>query len=90
MCNYYNLIRNRDLSELVGIVPLRHAYLSLSEVTTRGTTGWDKLAAAVFDEWMTDCIRIHGPTVLAGVAGIRPLTQVYRAGIDVMRGPLDQ
>mmetsp|Transcript_10364 Transcript_10364/g.31195 ORF Transcript_10364/g.31195 Transcript_10364/m.31195 type:complete len:1780 (-) Transcript_10364:95-5434(-) len=86
--NYYNLIRKGDLSELVGIVPLRHAYVSLSGVTTRGTTGWDKLSKAVFDEWMTDCIRIHGPTVLSGVAGIRPLTRVAQATFDIVREPV--
>lgn len=88
--NYYNLIRKGDLSELVGIVPLRHAYVSLSEVTTRGTTGWDKLGQAVCDEWMTDCVRIHGPTVLAGVAGIRPLTQVAKATMEIVKGPVNQ
>lgn len=89
-CDYSKLFFGGDLSELAGVIPLRHAMLRLSEVSVRGVSGVDALITSVWNEWMRDCIRIHGPAVLAGVAGMRPLTSMMSATAGMVREPLNQ
>lgn len=69
---------------------LKNACISLSGVTLRGASGFNKLAVCLWDEWFRDCIRIHGPAVLASVGGIRPLVEVVKANFEIVTGPIEQ
>jgi autophagy-related protein 2 len=80
-------LRDGDFLELLNLVPWGGVDLALKPLRFNGLVGWDGLAAAAAQEWMSHVGRTQAHKFLTGVAPIRSVVRVGGAVAALLAGP---
>eukprot|EP00775_Hariotina_reticulata_P009269 gene9269-9434_t len=80
-------LRDGDFLELLNLVPWGGVDLALKPLRFNGLVGWDGLAAAAAQEWMSHIGRTQAHKFLTGVAPIRSVVKVGGAVAALLAGP---
>ncbi|KAF2276964.1 uncharacterized protein EI97DRAFT_375734 [Westerdykella ornata] len=84
----YGGLRSGHTTEFMNFLILEGADVLLRHVIVYGITSLDKLHKTLNDIWMPDVKRNQLPTVLAGVAAVRPLVNVGSGVRDLVVVPM--
>ncbi|KAK5109931.1 hypothetical protein LTR62_006420 [Meristemomyces frigidus] len=84
----YGGLRSGHTTELMNIIALEAANISLKHAIIYGMKGFDPLHKTLNDIWMPDVKRNQLPTVLAGLAPMRSLVNIGSGVRDVIAIPI--
>lgn len=83
----YSKLFQGELSELIGLVYLNEATISLNSVSVRGIKGFSRLAANLGEQYLVQVKTTQVPSILSGIPGVRPVSTVVSAGVNIVREP---